>query len=104
MKTLTKLTSQIGAVLAEIKQRNKLIEEAQKLSNPSFMDIITDLEKDDKTLCNMLLLWYCQKYLDNPIDMEDLLGKIKVTNNKKTSYSYPEPDSCGVWNPPCDRC
>jgi len=96
MNTLTKLTSQIGNVLAEIRQRNQLIEEAQKLSNPTFVDIITDLEKEDRTLCNMLLLWYCQKYLENPIDIEELFDKIKVVTKTKTpSYSYEPDDCCG---------
>ena len=95
MNTITKLTSQIGSVLAEIRQRNQLIEEAQKLSNPTFVDIITELEKEDKTLCNMLLLWYCQKYLENPIDLDELFNKIKVVT--KTKQKCYEPDDCGGW-------
>lgn len=105
MNTLSKLTSQIGAVLAEIRQRNQLIEEAQKLSNPTFVDIITELEKEDKTLCNMLLLWYCQKYLDNPIDLEELFKKIQIVSKTKTaSSSYVEDDGCGGYSYPSQRC
>lgn len=95
MKPLSKLTAQIGNVLAEIKQRNKMIEMANKLSNPTFIDIIEDLEKDDKTLCNMLLLWYCQKYLDNPIDMEELMDNIKSFSKPKKTYEYRESSGCG---------
>lgn len=89
MNTLTRLTSQIGNVLAEIRQRNELIEKAQKMSNPTFMEIITELEKDDKTLCNMLLLWYCDKYLNDPVDMDAIVEDLKkVIKTKKPRPSF----------------
>lgn len=89
MNTISKLTSQIGNVLAEIRERNKVIEAAQKRSNPTFMEIIEDLEKDDKTLCNMLLLWYCNKYLEDPVDMDAIVEDLKkVIKTKKARPSF----------------
>lgn len=94
MNKLTSFTTHIGNILAEIKQKNKLIEEAKKTYNPSFIEIIEELEKDDKTLCNMLVLWYGQKYLDNPIDIDDIMTSIKPKKKKETIY-YDYSCGCG---------
>lgn len=88
MNNLSQITAKIGSILSEIRQRNELIEEAQKIVNPSFLDIISELEKEDKTLCNMLILWYCQKYIDNPVDVDELFKKLKTITKTKKRSSY----------------
>ena len=88
MNSLSKITSHIGSILAEVQERNKLLEEARKSVNPTFSEIIEELENDDKTLCNMLLLWYSQKYLDNPIDIDKLFENVKSFKKKEKKQKY----------------
>ena len=88
MKGLTSFTAQIGNVLSKIKERNRVLDDARRLSNPTFLEIIEELKEDDRTLCNMLLLWYSQKYLDNPVDIDKLFENAKSFKNKENKQKY----------------
>ena len=94
MKGLTSFTSQIGNILSKVRERNRVLDDARRLSNPTFLEIIEELKEDDKTLCNMLLLWYSQKYLDDPIDYDALFDKINKLSEHKIDYSCVS-GSCG---------
>ena len=81
--SFTKIVKKISDSLAEAKQKNLLIEEARKTVNPTFFEILEELEKDDKTLYSMLILWYSEKYLENPLDLDKILDKV-IGEQKKT--------------------
>ena len=88
MKGLTSFTAQIGNVLSKIKEQNRVLDDARRLSNPTFLEIIEELKEDDRTLCSMLLLWYSQKYLDDPIDYDGLFDKINSSLHKSDKIDY----------------
>lgn len=103
MKRLTSFTAQIGNVLSKIKERNRVLDDARRLSNPTFLEIIEELKEDDRTLCSMLLLWYSQKYLDDPIDYDVLFDKIKGSlhkSDKIENEKYISQCGCGFDDEP----
>ena len=92
---LTSLTAMIGDTIAKIKNNNKLIDELNKRYNPTFLEIMEDIKDTDKTLANLLMLWYIDRYSVDTSKLEKVLDDIrkeygikeKVKTKTKTVYT-----------------
>lgn len=74
---LTSLTAMIGDIIAKIKNNNKLIDELNKRYNPTFLEIMEDIKDTDKTLANLLMLWYIDRYSVDTSKLEKVLDDIR---------------------------
>ena len=99
MIDFTTVSRNVGSLIAQLKNNNKLIDELNKLYNPTFVEILEDLQENDKTLGTMLLMWYCNKYDEREIKMDDLIAKIKteqfLKEKSKSSRTYSYSSGCG---------
>lgn len=97
MIDFTTVSRNIGSLIAQLKNNNKLIDELNKVYNPTFVEILEDLQENDKTLGTMLLMWYCNKYDEREIKMDDLISKIKTEKSPKVkpSKTYSYSSGCG---------
>ncbi len=97
MIDFTTVSRNIGSLIAQLKNNNKLIDELNKVYNPTFVEILEDLQENDKTLGTMLLMWYCNKYDEREIKMDDLISKIKTEKSSKvkSSKTYSYSSGCG---------
>ena len=91
--SFTDFTKITGDVIAKIKNNNKLIDELNKRYNPTFLEIIEDLQENDETLAKMLLLWYMTKYSIDESKIDDIMADIrkeytKVKRKALTNDSY----------------
>lgn len=109
---LTEITEKAAKILSAIKTRNTLLDnlekENSKIVNPTFVEIIDELEKDNKTLAQMLIMWYLEKYSINEDDLNQSLlelenASIKNKSKKKekatktsTKTSFYADYSCGI--------
>lgn len=89
---LTNITRTIGDTIAKIKNNNKLIEELNKKFNPTFVEIIENLQKTDPTLAKMLMCWYMETYCIDDKELDALVSKYqkkprKVSNSSSKTYS-----------------
>lgn len=90
------LARKMGNSLEKIKRRNKLIDETRKQYNPTFLEIMEELKNDDKTLFNMMMVWYMSKNsIDNYDDIYDSIKKIVNENQNHINYSGSCCDDCG---------
>lgn len=74
---LTSLTAMIGDIIAKIKNNNKLIDELNKRYNPTFLEIMEDIKDTDKTLANLLMLWYIDRYSVDTSKLEKVMDDIR---------------------------
>jgi len=74
---LTSLTAMIGDTIAKIKNNNKLIDELNKRYNPTFLEIMEDIKDSDKTLANLLMLWYIDRYSVDTSKLEKVMDDIR---------------------------
>ncbi len=74
---LTSLTAMIGDIIAKIKNNNKLIDELNKRYNPTFLEIMEDIKDTDKTLANLLMLWYIDRYSVDTSKLEKVIDDIR---------------------------
>lgn len=97
MIDFTTISRNIGSLIAQLKNNNKLIDELNKVYNPTFVEILEDLQENDKTLATMLLMWYCNKYDEREIKMDELISKIKTEKSSKikSSKTYSYNSGCG---------
>lgn len=95
---LTNMTKRTGNVLEKIRRNNKLIESQRKQYNPTFVEIMEELQKDDKTLYAMLMFWYMQKHSMNDKEFNKIIEQIE--KEMRNSYIIPTADyiggSCGT--------
>ena len=92
---LTSLTAMIGDTIANIKNNNKLIDELNKRYNPTFLEIMEDIKDTDKTLANLLMLWYIDRYSIDTSKLEKVMDDIrkeyglkeKIKSKTKTVYT-----------------
>jgi len=92
----TSLTRTVGDLISQIKNNNKLLNEVNKLYNPTFVEILEDLKENDKTLAIMLAAWYITKYGERELKMDNLISKIK--NGTRGGYTYNSSSGCGSYN------
>ena len=98
MIDFTTVSKNIGSLIAQLKNNNKLIDELDKLYNPTFVEILEDLQENDKTLATMLLMWYCNKYDQREDEMDKLISKLKGKTTKVKPASIPTYISSGCGN------
>lgn len=84
----TEITRKTGSIIAKIKNNNKLIAELNKQFNPTFVEIIESLQKTDKTLAQLLMVWYMNTYSVNEDDLNNIVDKYKDKTIKKSSKCY----------------
>lgn len=81
----TNITKKLGSSFEKIKRHNKLIDETRKQYNPTFLEIMEELKNDDKTLFNMMMVWYMSK---NSIDdHDDIYATVENIIKKTQDYS-----------------
>lgn len=89
---LTSLTAMIGDTIAKIKNNNKLIDELNKRYNPTFLEIMEDIKDTDKTLANLLMLWYIDRYSVDTSKLEKVMDDIRkeygLKDKVKTKIVY----------------
>lgn len=103
--SLADIAKVIGSNLDKLRYNNKLIEAQRKIVNPSFLEILEELSKDDEVLAASLMNWYMNKY-GKSIGEKDLSSLILEQLREKTS-SFSSSSSCGYscgWEPESDRC
>ena len=94
---LTNVTRVIGDTIAKIKNNNKLIEELNKKFNPTFVEIIENLQKTDPTLAKMLMCWYMETYCIDDKELDALVSKYQKKPKNALSGSsktYSSSDGC----------
>ena len=94
---LTDFTRTIGDTIAKIKNNNKLIDELNKKFNPTFVEIIENLQKTDPTLAKMLMVWYMETYSIDDKELETIVNKYqkKPKKTRETSHYTFEDYTCG---------
>ena len=97
---LTNITRTIGDTIAKIKNNNKLIEELNKKFNPTFVEIIENLQKTDPTLAKMLMCWYMETYCIDDKELDALVSKYQKKPRKVSSSSSKTYSSSGGCNAP----
>ena len=97
---LTNITRTIGDTIAKIKNNNKLIEELNKKFNPTFVEIIENLQKTDPTLAKMLMCWYMETYCIDDKELDALVSKYQKKPRKTSSNSSKTYSSSGGCNAP----
>ena len=78
----TNITKKAGNVLEQIRRNNKLLESNRKQYNPTFLEIMEELQKDDKTLASMLLFWYMQRHSTNDLEFNKIVNEIESEMSK----------------------
>lgn len=78
----TNMTKKAGNVLEQIRRNNKLLESNRKQYNPTFLEIMEELQKDDKTLASMLLFWYMQRHSTNDLEFNKIVNEIETEMSK----------------------
>ena len=92
----TEITKKTGSIIAKIKNNNKLVEELNKKFNPTFVEIIENLQKTDKTLCQLLMVWYMNTYSIDEDELNNIVEKYKdKTIKKQTKPKYVLESGCG---------
>lgn len=89
MEVITNFVKGIGNAIAKMQSNNILIEELRKKYNPTFTEIMENLEDEDPTLATMLLLWYSKKTNFEVIDskiIEDSFRLKKEKSKQKKGY------------------
>jgi hypothetical protein len=102
--SLADITKVIGKNLANLRYNNQLIEAQRKLVNPTFLEILEELNKDDEVLAASLMNWYMNKYgknLGSDIELTKLILE-KSENKNVSSLSFGA--SCGDDWYHNDRC
>lgn len=106
--SLTDLAKILGSNLANLRYNNKLIEEQRKIVNPTFLEILEQLNEDDELLAASLMNWYMkkyEKYLDKNSDLSKLIfEQFEKKQQRSSSYSSCGCDSCGWDDSNNDRC
>lgn len=72
----TNITKIVGSSFERIKRHNKLLDETRKQYNPTFLEIMEELKNDDKTLFNMLMVWYMSKNSNTDITKNENINNI----------------------------
>ena len=104
---LTDIAKIIGENLDKLRYNNKLIEAQRKIVNPTFLEILEELYKDDELLAASLMNWYMNKYGEDISDDKELTKLIMESIAETHIATKDEEDdyySCGCWNPSNDRC
>lgn len=83
---ITNLTKTIGDTIAKIKNNNKLVDELNKAFNPTFVEIMENLQETDPTLAKMLMVWYLDTY---SLDKNKLNKLVANYQDKKKTQSKP---------------
>ena len=101
---LTNMTKKTGRVLEQISRNNKLLDANRKQYNPTFLEIMDELQKDDKTLATMLMFWYMQRHSANDIEFNSLVNKMEhetkmFLQSQKNSNNYTASCGCGQYEP-----
>lgn len=92
----TEITRKTGSIIAKIKNNNKLIAELNKQFNPTFVEIIESLQKTDKTLAQLLMVWYMNTYSVNEDELNNLVDKyIDKTAKKLPKARHVAESGCG---------
>lgn len=95
---LADLAKLIGENLDKLRYNNKLIEAQRKIVNPTFLEILEELNKDDEVLAASLMNWYLNKYGKSIVDDKELSKAIlssMVESKAKSSYDNDDDYSCG---------
>lgn len=79
MDLFTGITKNVGLIAAKIEDNNLLISELNKKYNPTFLEIIKELQKskDDSVLLALLLTWYINKYSVDESELNKIMNKIR---------------------------
>lgn len=73
----TNMTKKTGNVLEQIRRNNKLLDSSRKQYNPTFLEIMEELQKDDRTLAAMLMFWYMQRHSVNDMEFNKIVNEIE---------------------------
>ena len=73
----TNMTKKAGNVLEQIRRNNKLLDSSRKQYNPTFLEIMEELQKDDRTLAAMLMFWYMQRHSVNDVEFNKIVNEIE---------------------------
>lgn len=93
--SLANITKIIGDNLANLRYNNQLIDAQRRLINPTFLEILEELNKDDEMLAASLMNWYMNKY-GNCIGSDKELAKLLLEQStEKTKSETYYGASCG---------
>jgi len=94
----TDITKNVGRLIAKINNNNLLLQDLTKTYNPTFVDIIDDLnENGEETLLTLLLIWYNKKCGTDYSDFKKLINELDPSVSKSTASCDDDDDdySCG---------
>lgn len=94
---LTDITKQMGNIIANIKNNNVLVDELKTKFNPTFVEIMENLQETDPTLAKMLMVWYTETYTIDESELVNLVNKyqIKKKTKRESKPTYVVESGCG---------
>lgn len=96
MTKFTGFTKMLGDALEKIRNNNMILEQERKANNPTFIEIMERLVKDDKSLAYLLLNWYFDTYCNDSLDISNLAKElIQNTKDIKKKKQYSS-SGCGI--------